>query len=146
MLLYIADELMIAENEQDAEMQMQALCALCEAHPSLYSRVSGQAHNRFKGMLTLGKGVAEIPFSLFNLLLAPVADSESLSDLMEVISTSDMDHWTRYKLARMGFRYGHWRKVAFPMLDGLRSHSRVLTPYLCYPCSHHVERDLEFKC
>lgn len=127
MILCIADELMTAENEQDVDAQMEALCALCDAHPSLYSRVSGQATNRFKSMMAHGKGVEEIPFALFNLLLSPIADTGSLSDFIGLSTATDMDHWTRYRLARMGFRYGHWRKVALPMLEGLRRQAQVFT-------------------
>ncbi|KAL3125059.1 hypothetical protein niasHT_000664 [Heterodera trifolii] len=76
----------------------------------------------------------QFPPIFFSLLFSVVPSScfdvqnSSLSSLIDRIdeSFSQMDHWTVYQMARSALRYGHWRHLALPLLQRIRTKTENL--------------------
>ncbi|KAL3097047.1 hypothetical protein niasHS_002763 [Heterodera schachtii] len=76
----------------------------------------------------------QFPPIFFSLLFSVVPSScfdvqnSSLSSLIDRIDESfpQMDHWTVYQMARSALRYGHWRHLALPLLQRIRTKTENL--------------------
>lgn len=71
------------------------------------------------------KQLVEAPLELFSLALRPTfEDSSKFTELITEVKMElavNKNWWFAYKLARQGFRYGHFSNIALPLLEQIHS-------------------------
>jgi hypothetical protein len=126
----IAESLIKIDNtfpEQVFLKSLETLNMICETYPNINSMVCGWALKLLRqnyGKLEQ-KQLCEAPFELYTLAFLPIQEySSKMIKLVESINkevTENKQWWFAYKLARLGFRYGHWSDASLPLLEQIQA-------------------------
>ena len=116
---------------------LETLNALCDFRPDLTTPIAAYAFEmlaqRYGGLNQ--RSLYDAPLELYSLALLPIAEhAASRFELIERVQAEiarAKRWWFAYRIARQGFRYGHWSDVALPLLEQIQDSVRLYT-FSCF--------------